>query len=123
VLQTSDESLDVGRALRVHEKPIDEPVQPTIDLSTLHPDVTKVSLMQQKSVRPPLLGVPTLQLRLLELSSSGLESPVHEYPVELPTHPTTLPSCMQVDGIPFPGPPATVVEQADIPIMITRTDH
>jgi len=47
VLHTSDESLEPGWALPVHEKPIDDPVQPTIDESTLHPDATKLSLMQQ----------------------------------------------------------------------------
>jgi hypothetical protein len=47
MLQTREESLDVGCSLPVHEKPIDEPVQPMIDLSTVHPEVRKLSLMQQ----------------------------------------------------------------------------
>jgi hypothetical protein len=88
-LQTSDVSLDCGSAVPVHEKPIDAPVHPTIVESTLHPDVTTLSSMQQKRVSPSLLGVPWLQLRGLLLSWSGLSVPVHEYPVELPTHPTT----------------------------------
>ena len=65
VLQTSDEEPSCGCALPVHEKPIDEPVQPTMLESAVHPAVTDVVSMQQYSVCPPLLGVPSLQLRAL----------------------------------------------------------
>jgi hypothetical protein len=47
VLQTSDELPCSGCTLPVHEKPIDDPAQPTIVESEVHPVATEVVSMQQ----------------------------------------------------------------------------
>ena len=60
----------------MQEKPIEAPVHPTMRESAVHPGTADVS-MQQKSVRPPVLAVPTLQLRA-PLLSSGLSLPEQE---------------------------------------------